>query len=84
MILLFLSYYFCVFQFTSVAQSCLPFVTPWTAARQASLSISNSWSLLKLMSMESVMHPAISSSVISVWSGMYLVSLQNIYFLGND
>ena len=29
--------------------------TPWTAARQASLSISNSWSLLKLMSTESVM-----------------------------
>jgi len=28
---------------------------PWTAARQASLSISNSWSLLKLMSIESVM-----------------------------
>ena len=26
------------------------FVTPWTAARQASLSITNSWSLLKLMS----------------------------------
>ena len=24
------------------------FVTPWTAARQASLSITNSWSLLKL------------------------------------
>ena len=31
------------------------FVTPWTAARQASLSISNSQSLLKLMSIESVM-----------------------------
>ena len=31
------------------------FVTPWTAARQASLSITNSWSLLKLMSVESVM-----------------------------
>ena len=31
------------------------FATPWTAARQASLSISNSWSLLKLMSIESVM-----------------------------
>ena len=30
------------------------FVTPWTAARQASLSITNSWSLLKLMSIESV------------------------------
>ena len=31
------------------------FVTPWTAASQASLSIINSWSLLKLMSIESVM-----------------------------
>ena len=30
-------------------------MTPWTAARQASLSITNSWSLLKLMSIESVM-----------------------------
>jgi len=31
------------------------FATPWTAARQASLSITNLWSLLKLMSIESVM-----------------------------
>ena len=31
------------------------FVTPWTAAHQASLSITNSQSLLKLMSIESVM-----------------------------
>ena len=31
------------------------FVTPWIAARQASLSITNSQSLLKLMSIESVM-----------------------------
>ena len=31
------------------------FVTPWTAVRQASLSITNSRSLLKLMSIESVM-----------------------------
>ena len=31
------------------------FVTPWTAARQASLSITNSQSLLKLKSIESVM-----------------------------
>ena len=31
------------------------FVTPWTAARQDSLSITNSWSLLKLMSIELVM-----------------------------
>ena len=36
--------------------SCLvvsDFATPWTAACQASLSITNSWSLLKLMSTES-------------------------------
>ena len=31
------------------------FVTPWTAACQASLSITNTWSLLKLMSTELVM-----------------------------
>ena len=31
------------------------FATPWTAARQVSLSIANSWSLLKLMSIELVM-----------------------------
>ena len=31
------------------------FATPWIAARQASLSITNSWSLLKPMSIESVM-----------------------------
>ena len=40
------------------------FVTPWTTACQASLSITNSWSLLKLMSIESVMpsnHLSLSS-----------------------
>ena len=31
------------------------FATPWIAAHQASLSITNSWSLLKLMSIKSVM-----------------------------
>jgi len=31
------------------------FATPWTAARQASLSITNSWSPPKLMSIKSVM-----------------------------
>ena len=48
------------FQFSSVTQSCLDSVTPWTAACQASLSTTNSRSLLKLMSIESVMpsnHP---------------------------
>ena len=44
-------------QFSSVQLlSCvLLSMTPWTAARQASLSIANSWSLLKLISLESVM-----------------------------
>ena len=31
------------------------FATPWTATQQASLSITNTWSLLKLTSIESVM-----------------------------
>ena len=36
--------------------SCVQlFVTPWIAARQASLSITNSWSLLKFISIQSVM-----------------------------
>ena len=44
-------------QFSSVQLlSCVRlFVTPWTASRQASLSITNSRSLLKLMSIELVM-----------------------------
>ena len=44
-------------QFSSVQSlSCVQFfVTPSTATHQASLSITNSWSLLKLMSIESVM-----------------------------
>ena len=46
---------FIFLQFSSVTQSCLNFVTPWTAACQASLSITNSRSLLKLMSIELVM-----------------------------
>ena len=44
-----------LYQFSSVAQSGRLFATPWTAARQASLSITNSRSLLKLMSVESMM-----------------------------
>ena len=45
------------FQFSSVQSlsHVRLFVTPWTAARQASLSITSSQSLLKLMSIESVM-----------------------------
>ena len=54
-------------QFISVQLlSCVQlFATPRTAAHQASLSLTNPWSLLKLMSIEVVRcHPTISSSVI--------------------
>ena len=40
------------------------FVTPWIAARQASLSITNSRSSLRLTSSSQWCHPAISSSVV--------------------
>ena len=44
-------------KYTSVQSlSCVRvFATPWTVAHQASPSIASSWSLLKLMSIESVM-----------------------------
>ena len=44
-------------QFSSVQSlsSVRLFTTPWTTARQASLCTTNSWSLLKLVSLESVM-----------------------------
>ena len=41
--------------FSSVAQSCPTLCNPMNRARQASLSITNSWSSVKLMSIESVM-----------------------------
>ena len=47
------SYQFSSVQFT-LSRVWL-FATPWTTARQASLSITNSWSLPKPMSIESVM-----------------------------
>ena len=40
-------------QFNSVTQSCLTLCDPWAAACQPSLSITNSWSLIKLMSISS-------------------------------
>ena len=42
-------------QFSSVTQLRPSLYNPWTAACQDTLSFTNSWSLLKLMSMESVM-----------------------------
>jgi len=47
-----------IYHFAVVLQSLSPvwlFVIPWTAARQAPLSFTISWSLLRLMSIESVM-----------------------------
>ena len=54
---MFLRFIFKPDQFSSFQSfSCVRlFVTPWTAAHQASLSITNSWNLLKLMSIKSVM-----------------------------
>ena len=51
------SFYVSPVQFSSVQSfsHVRLFATPWTAALQASLSITNSWSLLKLLSIESVM-----------------------------
>ena len=48
---------FIIAQFSSVQSlsHVQLFLTPWTAARQAFLSITNSWSLLKLISTRSVM-----------------------------
>ena len=52
-----LLYYVIHHQFSSVKSLSRVqlFVTPWTAAHQASLSITNFGSLLKLMSIELVM-----------------------------
>ena len=63
--------------------SCVQlFVTPWTAALQASLSITNSQSLLKLMSIESLMpfnhlilcHPLLLlPSIYFLYSSVYML-----------
>ena len=52
-----ISFYWCLgLSVTVQLPSCVGlFATPWTAARQASLSLTISWSLLKLISIESVM-----------------------------
>ena len=42
------------------------FATPWTAACQASLSITNSWSLLKLMPIE-LAFMTLSATVLNKW-----------------
>ena len=47
--------HFCKFSSVQLLSRVWLFATPWTAALQASLFITNSWNLLKLMSIESVM-----------------------------
>ena len=59
------------------------FVTPWTAAHQASLSITNSWSLLKLMSIESVMpstHPILCRPLLlpSIFPSIWVFSNESV------
>ena len=57
--------YYNIYSFSSVQFSHVwLFATPWTAACQASLSITNSQSLLKLMSITLMMPSTISSSVV--------------------
>ena len=52
-----------IVSFSSVVQSCLTLCIPWTAACQASLSITNSQSLFKLMPLSWWCHSIISSSL---------------------
>ena len=49
---------FVYFQCSSVAQSCPTLCDPMNRSTQAPMSITNSWSLLKLMSLKSVMPPS--------------------------
>ena len=61
------------------------FVTPWTAACQASLSMTNSWSLLKLTSIKSVMpsnHLILLSSPSPAFSLSQHQGLVNLWHFG--
>ena len=70
----------CHIQFRSVQSlSCVQlFVTPWTAARQASLSITNSQNLLKLMSIELVM-PSSHQCHVNFYFILYITSLYSYF-----
>ena len=64
------------------------FATPWTATCQASLSITNSWSLLKLMSIESVIksnhlilcHPLLLPT--SIFPSIRVFSIKSVLCIG--
>ena len=55
-------------------------MTPWTAAHQASLSLTVSRSLLKLMSLESVMPSNISSSFVPFFSCLQSFPASGVFF----
>ena len=60
----------------------LLFVTPWTAACQASLSITNAWSFLRLLSIKSVM---LSNHLILCHSLLLLPSIfPSIWVFSNE
>ena len=67
---IFVYVYFCISSVQSLSYDRL-FVTPWTAACQASLSITNTWSLLKFMSIKSV----IPSNHLILWRPLLLPSI---------
>ena len=73
------------FNLFSAVQSLSPvqlFVTPWTTARQASLSITNSWSPPKPMSIVSVVH---SNHLILCHPLLFLPSIfPNIRVISNE
>ena len=64
------------------------FAIPWTTARQASLSITNSWSLFKLMSIESVMlsnHLILCRSLLllpSIFPSIRVFSTESVLHIG--
>ena len=71
--------------------SCIRlFVTPWTAARQAPLSFTISWNLLRLMSTESVMpsiqpsHPLLSPSPLALSLSQYEGLFQSVSSSGGQ
>ena len=78
---------------SSVTQSLRLFATPWTAAHEASLSITNSRSLLRLMSIKSVMpsnhlilcHPLLLLPSIFPSTGSFPMSLffSFLFFFAN-
>ena len=75
-----------VVQLSSVQSlSCIRlFVTPWTGGHQASVSITNSWSLLNSCSLSWWCHPTISSSVIPFSSHLQSFAASGSFQIGQS